>query len=364
MERPHPTLSPVTTFYGRRERLPLHGLASLRILVILCIGLGYASTMSIGPENYEWGNHWGYDPSWYGLQILFLLSGFLAARSMTQGRTVQDFFKSRLMSLWPALLAATLVTVLLIYPIMCAPDAAVRMDARDLTSYFFKTVFLIDPGSRMPGLLDDAKYMCLMQGAIWTLRWGLILHVAFLIGWKTKILSQPFLATALALLAVCLYMMAVHQAVGATPLGAVVEPFLPGLRLGYAYVCGVALFAWQHRLPKKASTLLMTAAALGGAATIQYLFLPWTPLIEIFGTAFWATLCIGFLIHAPEVLRRCPRLAPVLYVSIWPSAQIIVAFTPNVDQIFIMKLSILLACCGALVLFALLRQARIQPARL
>lgn len=364
MEVHDPILSQSSPFYGRRARLPLHGLAALRILIVLFIGIGYASTMNIGPENYEWGNHWGYDPSWYGLQMLFLLSGFLAARSMTQGRTVPDFFRSRFMSLWPALLAATLVTVLLIYPIMCAPDASVRMDAVDLVGYFFKTVLLIDPGARMPGLLDDAKYMCLMQGAIWTLRWGLLLHIGFLIGWKTKILSRPYLALALAVSATILYMIVVHQNVKSTSIADLSEPFLPGFRLGYAYLCGVALFAWQHRLPKKAATILLTAVALGTAATIQYTFLPWTPLIEIFGTAFWATLCIGFLILAPGALRLCPRLAPVLYVSIWPSAQIIVAFAPNMDQLFVMKMSVLLACSGALVLFALLRQARIQPARL
>ncbi|WP_427452572.1 hypothetical protein [Litorimonas sp. WD9-15] len=353
-----------STFFQRRDRLPLHGLAALRILIVLMIGLGYASTMGLGTESFEWGHHWGYDPSWYGLQLLFLLSGFLAARSMTQGRTIVEFFKSRLFSLWPALLTATLVTVLIIYPLMCAPDAPVKMDALDLTAYFFKTVFLIDPGSRMPGLLDDAKYMCLMQGAIWTLRWGLILHVAFLFGWMTKLLQNRHLALVSAVLGLAGYVSTVFLAVKFPAFAQIIEPVLPGIRLGYIYLCGVALFSWQHKLPRRLFTIWIIAALLGAAATFHYHVLPWTPLIEILGTAFWATLCIGFLTHAPLAMRRCPRLAPVLYVTIWPAAQIIVALVPELNAFGVIEFSVLLASSTAVVGFLLLRQARIQPTRL
>jgi len=356
----YPTSQDKRTAY----RLPLHGLAALRILIVLAIGLGYASTMGIGTDSLELGHHWGYDPSWYGVQLLFVLSGFLAMRSMSQGRSVFDFFGSRIWSLWPALIAATFVTVAIIYPLMCAPDAANRMGLGNLALYFVKTIFLIEPGAPMPGLLDDAKYACLIQGAIWTLRWGLILHVAFLIGWFSTLLKRPKLLLALAISVTLGYIALVYAAVQIDALGQIVEPFLPGLRLGYAYLIGTALFAWQHKLKLSWPRVVLLAAVLAFLATAHLAFLPWTPIMEILGTAFWLILCLGFLAHAPRAIRRCPRITPVLYVSIWPAAQVVVALVPDLSQIGVVEFSILLACGGALLIFLLLRQARVQPARL
>ncbi|MEP3654124.1 MAG: hypothetical protein ABJO36_04430 [Litorimonas sp.] len=344
-------------------RLPLHGLAALRIAIVFVIGLGYASTMGIGGDSPEWGRHWGYDPSRYGVQLLFIFSGFLAAQSMTNGRTVREFFGSRVRSLWPALIAATLFSVCIIYPIMCAPDAPVRMSASDLATYTLKTVFLIDPGTRMPGLMDDAKYMCLLQGAIWTLQWGLILHVGFLFGWFTRLLSNRVLSLTLTFAAIALYVTVIDTSVLDSEFAKQVEPIVPGIRLGYAYLIGVTLFHWQGVLRLNLFRILAGSIIITGLTTGFYLNLPWSSLLEVMGVFVWLTLCIGFLYTAPQILRHCPRAAPMLYVSIWPAAQIVVSLTPEISQFDVMKFSLILATSSAGVLFLLLRETRIKPTR-
>lgn len=348
----------------QKYHLPLHGLAALRILIVLSIGLGYASTMGIGTHSPEWGQHWGFDPSWYGVQLLFIFSGFLATRSMTNGRTLIEFWKSRILSLWPALIAVTLLTVCVIYPLMCAPDAPVRMTAGGLATYFVKTVFLIDPGTRMPGLMDDAKYMCLIQGAIWTLQIGIILHVAFLIGWFTRLLQHRMIALFLSVLAIAIYVTVFDMSVKNENLTNIIQPYLALLRLGYAYLVGVALFHWQGKLRLNLRRIILSALAIGLITTACFAWLPWTSMLEVMGVTVWLTLCLGFLHNAPQVLQRCPRLAPVLYVTIWPAAQIVVALRPGLSQMGVINISIALACLAAAAMFALLRQARIQPARL
>ena len=364
MSSPLPHTPPQSTPPQQGYSLSLHGLAALRILIILAIGVGYASTMNIGAENYEWGNHWGYDPSWYGVQLLFIFSGFLAARSMAQGRSVLAFFSSRCRSLWPALIAATLFTVCFIYPVMCAPDAAVRMSPADLAAYFFKTVFLVDPGARMPGLLDDAKYMCLLQGAIWTLRIGLILHLGFLIGWMTRILQNRYFVLALSVTAIAAYVTLVDTAVKIPEFGEKIGDALLAFRLGYAYLAGVAIFMWQDKLRLNGRRIIFSTLSLTLLTTVFYKWLPWSSIQEVMGVTVWLTICLGFLHHAPKGLQRCPRLSPVLYVSVWPAAQIIVALLPSASQMGIMLMSAALASLSAVVVFLILRQARIQPARL
>ncbi len=348
----------------RGHQIPLHGLAVLRILIILVIGIGYASTMLIGPESSEWGAHWGYDPSWYGIQLLFIFSGFLAVRSMMGGKSLFGFLKSRTLSLWPALTAATLISVCVIYPIMCAPDAPVRMSAMDLVSYTLKTIFLIDPGSRMPGLLDDALYMCLLQGGLWTLRIGLILHIGFLIGWRSGILRRRWLVLALSVISIAAYVFLVDLTQRDDQISQIIDPFLPAMRLGYAYLAGVSLYFWQDKLRLNKGRIILSGLVLAFLTSAYYMWLPWSAAIEVMGVTVWLTLCLGFLYQAPNFFQRCPRLSPVLYVTIWPAAQIIVALFPELSQGAVIETTLLLSSASAGAMFLLLRQARIQPARL
>lgn len=342
--------------------LPLHGLAALRIIIVLIIGVGYASTMGIGGDQPEWGRLWGYDPSRYGVQLLFILSGFLAASSMARGRTIKQFFRSRIVNLWPALIAATLVSAIIIYPLMCAPDAPVRMSVGDLASYTFKTVFLIDPGMRMPGLMDDAKYMCLLQGAIWTLQWGLILHIGFLLGWFTRLLQHRRLSLLFSIIATALYVAVIDTSVADPEFAQNIEPIVPGLRLGYAYLIGVTLFQWQDELRFNLKRILVASTLITGLTCSFYLTMPWTSGIEVMGVFVLLSLCVGFLYTAPTALKKCPRLAPMLYVSVWPAAQIAVALTPDISQFDLIRASFFLAVLSGGVMYLLLREARIQPA--
>lgn len=344
--------------------LPLHGLAALRIVIVLIIGLGYASTMGFGGDTAEWGRLWGYDPSRYGIQLLFIFSGFLAARSMANGRSYKDFFRSRIRNLWPALIAATLFSVCIIYPLMCAPDAPVRMTLGDLAAYTAKTVFLIDPGARMPGLMDEAKYMCLLQGAIWTLQWGLILHVGFLLGWFMRLLRNRIVTLSSTIIAIALYVTLIDTSLTDPAFTTIVEPVLPGIRLGYAYLIGATAYQWQDQLRLNCSRILVASVVITALTCGFYLILPWSSLLEVMGTLTWLTLSFGFLVTAPQMLERCPRLAPMLYVSIWPAAQIVVSLTAGMSQLSIIGFSISLAIASAGVMFILLTEARVQPARL
>jgi len=343
--------------------LPLHGLAALRTLLVLIIGLGYASTMGIGGDQPEWGRLWGYDPSRLGVQMLFILSGFLAARSMARGRTIRQFFGSRFRSVWPALIAATLISAFLVYPLMCEPVAPVHMSFGDLAIYTFKTIFLIDPGMRMPGLMEDSKYMCLLQGAIWTLQWGLILHIGFLFGWFTRLLRYRRLSLLFSILATGLYVLVMDTGVVDPEFAKQVDPIVPGLRLGYAYLIGVSLFQWQGRLKLNLQRILVGIGIATGITWGFFLTMPWTSAIEIMSLSVWVTLCVGFLYTAPLALRNWPRLAPMLYVSIWPAAQIVVAIIPNISQFDLIRVSFSLAVFGAGMIYILLSETRIQPAR-
>ncbi|MEL6686216.1 MAG: hypothetical protein AAFP97_01190 [Pseudomonadota bacterium] len=160
---------------------------AVRLIVVTFIMVGYTSTMAIGPGSREWLNLFGYDPSLYGLQVLFFLSGWLAWRSLSEGRSVQAFIRTRAAGTMPTVIVYTAIVTVVLYPILCDHDAPVIKNLTDLGAYFLKTVTLVQPGNPMPGALDGAAYPCLLQGTIWTLRWGVIAYILLLIMYGAKL---------------------------------------------------------------------------------------------------------------------------------------------------------------------------------
>ncbi len=328
----------------------LSQLNAVRLLTILIMGMGYASTMPRGPGNMEWGHIWGHDPSWFAIQIMFFLSGLMAMRSLSEGRRGWTFLKSRIRRVIPLLGLYTAAVILIIYPALCSPEARSISAAPKLAKYFFETVFLIKPSQPLPGLMDDAKYMCLAQGAIWTLRWGAVLYIGTAIFGSIRILRNKHVLLAAAVLSILLYGVTQNIAVKASVTS--LEPFLAPLRLGYIYVCGMAAYAWRHHLPKHNILQSAILASLATLATVNFLFLPWTPAIEILATALFCYLATLGLQKSAAILKDWANLVLATFLGVWPLAQIFTLAFPNmsVGMVIISTLTVSLALAYTLLM--------------
>lgn len=311
-------------------QMPLTRLNAVRTIIVLIIAIGYASTMSPLSGKYEVLRHLGYDPSWFGLQILFCLSGYLAVRSLTRHGSSLRYLSSRVLRNGPLLVAYTLAAVTVLYPIFCKTDASLAEETVKLTSYFFKTVLCIDPGARLPGLLDDAKYMCLIQGAIWTFRWGALAHIAMAIGWRFNILKSKYVLLALAVSSTVFYGVAGYFA-AKNGLESTFPAFA-GIRLAYAFLAGTALYGWQDKLPKTGLKKAGMLVGLLSFAAVQYAYLPWTPAIEITGTLFWTYLAIVIIQTPMRVtawMNNWPNIVLGLYLGNWGVSQTLLLMYPE-----------------------------------
>ncbi|MDB2437794.1 hypothetical protein N9W89_03690 [Hellea sp.] len=302
----------------------------MRTIIVLFIAIGYASTMSPLDGNYEVLRHLGYDPSWFGLQILFCLSGYLAVRSLTRHGSSLRYLASRSFRNGPLLVAYTLAAITIIYPIFCTSDASFAQEVVKLSSYFFKTILCIDPGSRIPGLLDNAKYMCLIQGAIWTFRWGALAHIAMALGWRFGIFKSKHVLLGLAIFATLFYGVAGHFA--AKHNYESLFPAFAALRLSYAFLAGAALYGWQDKLPQKGLAKASLLVGMLCLASFQYTNVPWTPGIEIAGTFFWTYLAIVIIQTPMRVtawMNNWPNIVLGLYLGNWPVSQTLILLYPD-----------------------------------
>jgi hypothetical protein len=313
-----------------KDQANLAWLAPVRILVIAFIALGYASTMPRGPKSVEYFNMFGYDPSWYGIQILFMMSGFLALRSLQRHGSAGKFLLSRAGRNLPTLAVFTGLVILVLFPLFGLPLAAGETRLDQHIRYFIKVITCFNPSELTPGLLDNALYMCVVQGGIWTFRWGLVAFVAtaglWLVGGLRDRRILALLTLGFTMLYAAIVVYAVHNP--NEVYDKALEYSLLGLRLGFMYLVGMCMYAFKDKLSRH----LAIPFGLLSLAGVQYIFLPWTPFIEIcadLGLGYLAFIAMTSRAALPKSLRLLPDLSLGLYIYNWPAAQITLLVMPS-----------------------------------
>lgn len=325
---------------NKLDNAKLAWLGPVRMLVIAIIAFGYASTMPRGPGNAEYLNMFGYDPSWYGIQIIFMISGFLALRSLHKHGSALKFLLSRTVRNLPALTVFAGLVILVLFPLFAVPMGVGETRIDQHMQYFIKVVSCFDPSVVTPGLLDNALYMCVVQGGIWTFRWGLIAFVATAILWAIGGLRNPRMLALLTLGSTMLYaaivVFSVHNP--DTVFGEAMQALVTGLRLGWMYMVGMCLYAFRTRLTRS----LAVPSGLLALAAVQYIFLPWTPFIEItaeLGLGYLVFLAMTSQMQVPKRISKLPDLSLGLYIYNWPAAQITLLLIPTLTPWALFALS-------------------------
>jgi hypothetical protein len=296
-------------------------LNAVRLFAVLLITFGYASTMPRGPEYAELLNLYGYDPSWFGIQTLFFMSGLMAMRSLEQGRTGLAYLKSRFWRNIPILAVLTVITLLILFPLFGTPNDQGFDFWMRITKYIALTVFCIDPGVQIQGLMDDAKYMCLVQGSIWTLRYGVILHILVSIVGKLKGRYLRNLVYVGATTSTGLYLVLNYWA-AINNIEALALP-LTALRLSYAFLIGMAVWNLRHKFTDWGQKVWIFPIVFFTVASINFLF-TWSSLIDVALTLTWVSVFTIFLSRQAGLFDRLNNWTditlPLLLIN-WPVAQ-------------------------------------------
>ena len=328
----------------------LSRLNGVRTLVVLLMAFGYASTMARGPESQEFGQLFGYPPSLLAIQALFVLSGYLALRSLHHHGSGLRLLWRRAKRILPPLALVTALVAFGVYPAIAHDTGMGTMGVWDRVGYVLLTISCVDPSNPMPGALDEARYMCLLQGAIWTLRWGAAAMVGTALCWSLGLLKRPALVLAGALAAMGLFGW-VHLHAEKTDAESL-ETVVTGLRLAWPFAVGLAAYAWRDRLPVRLGAQAMCIAIPLAIAGLNATFLAWTPAIEIAlglaagATALFAVRSAG---AAGRWLEGWPPLALPLFLVNWPVAQLWLYLRPDTDSLALIALTLATACAIAII---------------
>ncbi len=307
-------------------------LNAVRVIIVMMIAFGYASTMPIGPGNPEIFNHLGYDPSWVGISLLFFFSGFLALRSLKKHGSAWKYLESRFFRNMPMLAAVTLFVGIVLYPVYGNPSGSISDTVKTVGLYVLGTVSCIRPGEPLPGLLDDSKYMCLIQGAIWTLKWGVIAHIMTAIGQKLGVFGNRYFVLSIAIGSVISYFALNFAYIN---LGVAIDQnIVLAARLAWPFLVGMAVYEFRDVFASVQRNLL-TSVLLFAAAWFWYALLPWTGAIEILMTLGWFSGFMSLLATQSKTLPMLNNWSPLalaIYLIHWPIAQILLLNFPDLGQ--------------------------------
>jgi len=306
-------------------------LNAVRVIIVMMIAFGYASTMPIGPGNPEIFSHLGYDPSWIGISLLFFFSGFLALRSLKKHGSAWKYLESRFFRNMPMLIAVTLFVGIVLYPIYGNPSGSIGDTVKTVGLYVLGTVSCIRPGEPLPGLLDNSKYMCLIQGAIWTLKWGVIAHIMTAIGQKIQIFGNRYIVLSMAIGSTLSYFALNFAYVN---IGVSMDHnIVLAARLAWPFLVGMGVYEFRDVFSSSRKNVL-SAFLLFAAAWFWHALLPWTGAIEILLTLGWFALFMAVLVSKSEsmsVLNDWSPMALAIYLIHWPAAQILLLNFPNIS---------------------------------
>ena len=310
------------------------GVSVARMLIMLALAFGYISTMARGPGTAEYGRIFGYDPSWHATNILFIFAGFFALKTLNRHGSALQMLKTRARrNLIPVAIFAVLV-ISVIFPLFGKPAASLGETLSRLGDYAFGLMTCTDPGALLPGLLDDALYMCSIQGAIWTLRWGAMAYLATALLWQIGVYRHKVWIYTFAGSALLAYMIG-HQnyVVEWVVLKEQFYVMLAPLRLGAMFLVGTAAYSWASRKKVVAlNTIILGAAACFAIAVLNFIVLPWTPIIEVssaFGFTLMATALIKYVDQSKLKDMPIRDLTIWIFLIHWPAAQLLLLAFPN-----------------------------------
>lgn len=259
------------------------GFDYMRLLLALGVIASHAPLVAFaGPQGYlAW--QYPYLPfTRIILPMFFALSGFLVAGSFERCRTMISFFGLRVMRIVPALAVETLLSAIILGPLLTN---------RPLADYFTDPLFLRyflnilgEPQYLLPGLFEQNP-VPEVNRQLWTVPWELGCYASLGVLAFLRVRGKPVMALA-ALIAISLACIAFRELVkGGMPH---VNQAFPGELLVAAFLGGVVVHAYRDSLRSDRLTIAVLTVVSTSLVLLPGYWMILAPL-----PLAWLTVAIG-----------------------------------------------------------------------
>lgn len=251
------------------------------------------------------------------VDVFFVASGFLVGRSLLVRGDLKDFFASRVLRIYPALIVLALLCAFVLGPIVTVLPLREYLSIKAVYSFAILDSVMLVPGYfryQLPGVFTtlDSHFGDTVNGSLWTLPWEL---------WMYCSLAVLFLLRALRPVPLAIVAVAVSVAFALTPgAGLVYDNYTHiAVRFVAFFYSGVAFYVFRRHVPL---TPVILAAATAVFATTWWL--AGEPVLM----PQWLGYTVLFLTYYPPlVVRRLsegPDYSYGLYIFAYPVQQTLI----------------------------------------
>ncbi|MDO9089198.1 MAG: acyltransferase [Burkholderiaceae bacterium] len=258
-----------------------------------------------------------------GVAIFFAVSGYLVTISLQNSRSLEDFLRRRVLRIYPALVAVTLICMLVLGPLVTTLPLRGYFSSGASWNYL-ETATGLKIIYALPGVFEGNPARGAVNGSLWSLPIELRCYIAL------AVLSLlPLSIRIKALLAVGVLSM-LMMARPLVPPASVATPFFEldyyDTKLGLMFAIGASLAAWRERLNPLAwhamgvMALLVLVVAWVLPFGVPQLFL-YTAAIPVF--ILWLALYGKFL---PQLPQRMGDWSYGTYLYAFPIQQLLTQY--------------------------------------
>lgn len=265
-----------------------------------------------------------------GVYIFFAISGYLVAQSWNSDPNLFRFLQRRALRIFPGLIVCTVLTVVVLGPLMTDLRLVDYFKSPYTRGYFTNIALYIT--YYLPGVFETNHYPRAVNGSLWTLPAEFSMYLALALFGFTRIPRIGWLAAALGLMVLTKFW------AGQSPDPLVVY----GTDVRQVVLCGVYFWVGAAFFRYKGSRIFSTTSIF--AAVIIWLSLSRWP--EIFVVASWVMLPFLALAFGLASSPWLSRLASYdysygIYIYAFPIQQTVAKFWPQ------MPIGLYLAITGA-----------------
>lgn len=264
-----------------------------------------------------------------GVDVFFIISGFLVTKSYLNRNRLWTFIKARSLRLYPGLCCALLFALLVIGPINTTLPLKTYFQHPQLSKYFLYNISFSKTILELPEVFAHNVYRYNVNGSLWTLPAEARMYILLALCGVCGLLAKRSYYTLTLALACLIYI------VDQTLLPLIADNPLY-YRLSGLFFSGSLLYVYRHWIPQQ-TWIFITACSV---ILLSYLF------FETYVPLFYAlllpyiTLWLAFNLPWLNGFNRLGDYSYGIYIYAFPIQQTIVSHWPTIDVISFFYLSL------------------------